>query len=129
MPYEIASSTGLDARMVHGSAARRASVQSSEGGKAVPDAGKAPPPDAPKKAPPPPEIDLSRAVESLERYMRESSRNLLISYDEASRRSIITVVDGETGEVVRQIPPAELLSLARRMAENAEAPVLFDGRA
>jgi len=128
MPYEIASSTGLDARMVQGSTTRPAAAPIAAGGRAVPAAGKAPPPAVPK-APPPPRIDISRAVESLERFMREASRNLQISYDEASRRSIITVVDGETGEVVRQIPPDELLSLARRMAETAGAPVLFDGRA
>lgn len=128
MPYEIASSMSLDARMVQGRALRPASPAVEAGGKALPGAGKGSPAPAPK-APPPPRVDLQAVAESLERFIRETSRTLLISYDETSRRSIITVVDGETGEVVRQIPPDELLSLARRMAEYAGAPALFDGRA
>ena len=128
MPYEIAASSMLDVRMVQGSTTRPARVSQDVSGKPLPGDGKGSPEAAPK-APPPPKIELARAAESLERFMRESSRNLLISYDETSRRSIITVVDGETGEVVRQIPPAELLALARRMAENAAPAALFDARA
>jgi len=127
MPYGVASIQQVDAPLVQGSTSRRV-LPAAAGGKALPAAGR-PEPEAAPKAPPPPEIDLSRAVETIERFMRESSRNLQISYDEASRRSIITVVDGETGEVVRQIPPAELLALARRMAESAAPAVLFDARA
>lgn len=127
MPFGVASIQQVDAPLVQGSTSRRV-LPEAAGGKPLPAAGM-PEPEAAPKAPPPPRIDLSRAVETIERFMRESSRNLLISYDETSRRSIITVVDGETGEVVRQIPPAELLALARRMADNAMPASLFDARA
>lgn len=114
--------------MVQGSATRPASRLPEAGGKPLPGDGKGPP-EAASRAPPPPRIDLARAVESLERFMRETSRNLRISYDDLSRRNIITVIDGETGEIVRQIPPDELLSLARKLTQLATPPALFDGRA
>jgi len=40
-------------------------------------------------------------------------RDLLFRVDEASGRVVIQVVDGESGEVLRQIPPEELLAMAR----------------
>ena len=128
MPYDVVSSPIARARMVQGSASPLAGNSRQGNGKPVP-AGGTERPEPVREAPPPPKVDLTRAVESLERFMRETSRNLRIDYDGVSRRSIITVIDGETGEVVRQIPPDELLNLARRLAESTTPPALFDGRA
>ncbi len=80
--------------------------------------------DLPRPLPQP--VDLSRVVENLNRFLESSQRNLNFRFDEASGRTIITVVNPETNEIVRQIPPEELLSLARTMRE---AGMLFDALA
>jgi flagellar protein FlaG len=126
MPLEIASSMLLDAGMMQGSAARPAAIPAEAGGKPLPENGKGSPAPA-REAPA--RVDLSRAVEALDRFMRETSRSLNFSVDDATGRTIITVMDAETGEIVRQIPPAELLNLARRMAESLSPPILLDTRA
>lgn len=76
--------------------------------------------------PPPDPVDLSRVVENLNKFMESSQRNLNFRFDEASGRTIITVVNPQTDEIVRQIPPEELLALARTMRE---AGMLFDALA
>jgi flagellar protein FlaG len=78
------------------------------------------------RAPAPEPVDLSRVSEGLNRYLTSSQRNLNFRVDESSGRTIITVVNPETNEVVRQIPPEELLALARTMRE---AGLLFDALA
>jgi flagellar protein FlaG len=80
--------------------------------------------ELPRPAPEP--VDLSRVVEGLNRFMESTQRNLNFRFDEASGRTVITVVNPETDEIVRQIPSDELLALARTMRE---AGMLFDALA
>ena len=49
----------------------------------------------------------------LNELMAERERSLRFRVDEASGRTVITVLDATTHEVVRQIPSEELLALAR----------------
>ncbi|MEM7540488.1 MAG: flagellar protein FlaG [Pseudomonadota bacterium] len=65
-----------------------------------------------------PEVDqaaLSEAVEKVKNSVRNVQRALEFSVDEDSGRTIITVVDRETDEVIRQIPPKEILSISARI--------------
>jgi len=50
--------------------------------------------------------------------------DLQFSVHEASGRTVVTVKDGLTGEVIREIPPSELLNLAARLDEMIG--LLFD---
>ena len=63
---------------------------------------------------------LSQAVEQLSRYVEQTRRELSFSVDEATGRTVIKVLDPENDEVIRQIPPEEVLALARALA--AEEP-------
>jgi flagellar protein FlaG len=47
--------------------------------------------------------------------MAERERSLIFRVDEASGRTVITVLDATTQEVVRQIPSEEVLVLARAL--------------
>jgi len=67
-------------------------------------------------APPPP--DIAAAVRRLNELMAERQRNLSFHVDEASGRTVITVLDATNSKVVRQIPSEEVLALARAL-ENA----------
>lgn len=59
-----------------------------------------------------PEEELSTVVASLNDYAQSVKRDLQFSMDEASGRTVITVKDSETEEIIRQIPPESALALA-----------------
>jgi flagellar protein FlaG len=47
--------------------------------------------------------------------MTAPQRRLRLQVDELSGRTVITVLDAETNEVVRQIPSPELLAVVRHL--------------
>jgi flagellar protein FlaG len=61
---------------------------------------------------------VSEAVSSLNDYVQQVNRTLQFSVDERSGQTIIRVMDAETREVIRQIPPEEVLALARHLGEG-----------
>lgn len=61
------------------------------------------------------EEDLPRAVEEVQAFFRAQNRNLTFAVDEDTRRSVVTVKDAESGDVIRQIPSEEVLQLAERI--------------
>lgn len=69
---------------------------------------------------------LDGIVQNLNQFMSANRRDLVFRVDQDSGRLVITVMNPETGEVVRQIPPDELLSVARTMRD---AGFLLDTRA
>ena len=67
-----------------------------------------------------PQPDLSGVVESLNNYLQTVQRDLQFSVDDASGRTVITVMDSENKEVIRQIPPESVLALADTLREGGE---------
>lgn len=61
---------------------------------------------------PPPKETTLEAVEKLQTYTDRLDRNLEFSVDDSSGRTVVTVRDGSTEEVIRQIPSEEALRLA-----------------
>ncbi len=55
---------------------------------------------------------LEAAVENIARSARNLQRSLQFSVDEVSGKTVITVIDKETDEIIRQIPREEILNLA-----------------
>jgi flagellar protein FlaG len=87
-------------------------------------------PDKPAKAPARVAASHSEAVQRTAEQMRQqmaavaqklreiaqsNSRDLEFTVDEETDRTVITVRNAATGEVVRQIPGEELLDLQRRL--------------
>lgn len=58
---------------------------------------------------------LDKAVKRLSDFIQQVKRELEFSVDEQSGRTIITVINADTDEVIRQIPPEEVLSLAHNL--------------
>ncbi len=83
------------------------------GGNALPVSG-ANAPAAPVRPAPEP-ADMTRVIEQMNRFLQSNQRNLSFHVDESSGRTIITVSNPATGEIVRQIPPEELLAVARKI--------------
>jgi flagellar protein FlaG len=110
------SVTGTHARIAAPTPAEQAAAPgvrpaAAESGKDVAHAGQ----DLPleRKAPPPAELEA--AVRRLNELMAERHRDLAFHIDAASGRTVITVLDATTAEVVRQIPSEDVLALARAL--------------
>ncbi len=76
-------------------------------------------------------MSLEEAVNRLEDAPQLVKRNLEFSIDKDTGRQVVRVVDSETGELVRQIPPEEILNLISRMQQMNEdlgTGVLFNGK-
>ena len=82
-----------------------------------------------KKAEAPPEKPVMRETleaiaASIQDYLQRNGRNLEFRVDDSTGQTVITVRDSSTGEVIRQIPNAEALSIAQRL--NANSGTLLD---
>ena len=71
--------------------------------------------DLPPPEPPVSRAEVERAVQRLSDLMSETQRSLRFQVDEISGRTVITVLDATTKEVVRQIPSPELLAVMRHL--------------
>ena len=61
---------------------------------------------------------LNEAVEELNDLVQSVRRELRFSVDEESGRSVISVIDSETEEIIRQIPPEQVVSLIQHFRES-----------
>lgn len=61
--------------------------------------------------------ELEEAVDRLNEEMRKQGRNLAFSVDEQLNRTVITVKNSHSGEVVRQIPDETMLRVAHSIEE------------
>ena len=61
--------------------------------------------------------DLRQVVAMLNQNMEKLGRNLGFAIDEKAGRSVVTVTDRTTGEVVRQIPDESVLRMAHSIAD------------
>jgi len=61
---------------------------------------------------------LQKTVKKLNEFSGNLRRNLKFSIDEKSNRTVVTVLNSETNEVIRQIPSEEVLSLASNLEKE-----------
>ena len=66
---------------------------------------------------------VRNAAKELNEFAEKIQTNLNFSVDESSGRSIITVTDTQTGDVIRQIPAKEVLAVANLIREATAAGV------
>ena len=71
--------------------------------------------------------EVERAVERLVELARNNRRGLRFYVDEGSGRTVITVYNAATDEVIRQIPSEEIIAIAR--AVRAQRGDLLSERA
>ena len=64
--------------------------------------------------------DLGPVVESINAYLQNSKRSLEFSVDDSTGRTVITVMDGDRDEIIRQIPPEEMLALAEHFENERD---------
>jgi len=71
--------------------------------------------------------DVKKAVTQLNDYVQSVQRNLQFNLDDASGKTIITVVDRDTSKVIRQIPDDVALKLAEEL-QQSEPLSLFNAK-
>ena len=62
-------------------------------------------------------IRLDEAVKKVSDFLSAQNRDLLFNVDEQTQRTVVTVKESSSGEVIRQIPSEEVLKLANRIQE------------
>lgn len=80
---------------------------------------------------------VKAAAAEIGAYLKSSSRELAIDFDESLNRPIVRVVEAETSRVIREIPFEEVLQVARWIHDTIIEPsrdaaikgVLVNGRA
>ncbi|MFJ4145726.1 flagellar protein FlaG [Pseudomonas sp. NPDC089734] len=73
------------------------------------------------------EEKVKAAAEDIQKFFQSVRRNLEFSIDEDSGKVIVKVIASDSGEVVRQIPNAEILKLADSLSDAHS--LLFHARA
>ena len=71
--------------------------------------------------------ELDRAVDQINDFVQVVKRDLEFSVDDNTGRTIITVFDADTQEIIRQIPPEKVLAVAENIREVRG--LLFEGEA
>lgn len=62
-----------------------------------------------------PEGDVDEAVKNINTVLSVRSQSLEFTVDEESNRTIVSVIDKETQEVIRQMPSREALEIAKAL--------------
>ncbi len=72
-----------------------------------------------EKAQPLEREQLEKMAQQLQDFMGEMNRSLQFKVDEDSGRDVIKVLDKDSGEVIKQYPSEEVLSLVSKLSESA----------
>ncbi len=62
-------------------------------------------------------------AETAQQLGRQTASNIEFSIDDESRRSVVKVLDGDSGEVLRQFPTEEALRVARQLVKSGSGLV------
>ena len=66
---------------------------------------------------PPPSHKIESVTRQIDSFLRSQNHQLQFRVDQGSGKMVVTVTDGETGEVIRQVPGEEALKMAERIED------------
>ncbi len=79
-------------------------------------------PQAGQSVPPPVSADqLSAAVDAINQFLKANARQFVFQLDSSSGKSRVTIVNPQTGDVVRQIPDPNVLEMAQNIGTSGLA--------
>lgn len=70
--------------------------------------------------------EIEGLAQEVQDYFSELNISLDFHLDDKTKEMVVRVVDRETGEIIRQLPPDDLLQLREKLVELRG--VLFDGK-
>lgn len=71
--------------------------------------------------------DLQQAISQINTFVQSVKRDLSFSLDVTSGRTVIKVIDSDSGTLVRQIPSEEVLALANYLQDVQQSSASVDG--
>lgn len=71
---------------------------------------------------------LQYVVDSINKALKQSNKNLEFTVDADTRKPVVKLVDSETGDVIRQFPSEETLVISRAI-ENIQQGLLLKQKA
>ena len=63
-------------------------------------------------------IDIKNAVEKLNKLIRSQRRDVSFSVNEEAHATVIKIIKTETGELIKQFPPDQILAMIARLRKN-----------
>jgi flagellar protein FlaG len=63
-------------------------------------------------------IDVKDAVEKLNKYVQSQQKYINFSIDESTQSTVIKIYKTETGELIKQFPPEEILAMAAHISQS-----------
>ncbi len=73
------------------------------------------------------DIQIDKLISIANRFVNRFSTKITFTYDPELQMPMILVTEKETGRVIRQIPPEQMVSLMKKMEEIAG--IIYNGRA
>ena len=61
--------------------------------------------------------EIEGIIKELNQFIQIFNTKIAFEIDKETKKTILRIVDVETNEVIRQIPPEELLKISRRISE------------
>ena len=68
---------------------------------------------------------VEKTVERLNDYMQLIRRELRFSVDDTTGATVVRVIDAETDEVLRQIPPEQVLSIVKHLEKSSRGSLMY----
>lgn len=73
--------------------------------------------------------ELQSSVDNINKALKQADKNLVFSIDQESNRTVIKVVDAETGDVIREIPSKEALAISQAIEQIQQQGLLLKQKA
>ena len=67
---------------------------------------------------------LKSAVESLNKSLTQSNKNIQFSVDSDSKRTVVKLVDTETGDTISQYPTKQALAISQSISQTQQGLLL-----
>lgn len=67
---------------------------------------------------------VKNAVDSINRALKQSNKNLEFSVDESTKKQMFKLKDSETGDVIRQYPTEDMLAISRAIDQIQQGLLL-----
>ncbi len=61
--------------------------------------------------------DLERIVKEINQFIQIFNSKIAFEIDKDTGKTILKIIDSQTNEIIRQIPPEELLRISKRISE------------
>ncbi|MDD5299186.1 MAG: flagellar protein FlaG [Gallionella sp.] len=67
---------------------------------------------------------LKYAVDSINKFLQQSNRNIQFSVDADTQKTVVKLIDSDTGDVIRQYPSKDVLEISKSIESMQQGTLL-----